>query len=68
MLTVVAGQRTQENLITFLRIEVDLADTFRSMAETIGSQEHRDRKVFRGIPPRTYDCRLGNRSFIWKEN
>ncbi|MCU1336158.1 MAG: hypothetical protein JWO19_1739 [Bryobacterales bacterium] len=34
-------RRTQENLMTFLRIEADLASTFCDMVEVTQSSEHR---------------------------
>jgi len=34
-------RRSQENLVTFFRTEVDLASTFCTMAETTQSLEHR---------------------------
>jgi hypothetical protein len=34
-------RRTQKNLVTFLRVEVDLASTFCEMAESTQSVEHR---------------------------
>lgn len=35
--------RSQENLVTFLRVEVDLASTFCGMAERADDLEHRAR-------------------------
>jgi hypothetical protein len=34
-------RRTQENLVTFLRIEVELASTFKRMAKTTDDPERR---------------------------
>ena len=36
-------RRTQENLITFLRAEVDLAGTFRAIADRTDNPEHREK-------------------------
>jgi hypothetical protein len=36
-------RRTQENLVAFLRIEVELASTFCKLAETTQDPEHRER-------------------------
>jgi hypothetical protein len=59
-------RRTEDNLITFLRIEVDLATTFRSMAATSSKQGRRVRllgnirKVVGAL--RQFEPRVTNRS------
>jgi hypothetical protein len=59
-------QRSQENLVTFLRVEVDLASTFCGMVETTDDLAHRARlleniqKVVSAI--RQFEARIADQS------
>ena len=59
-------RRTEENLITFLRVDVDLASTYCGMAESTHDSEHRAklledvREVVKAI--RTFGIRITDRS------
>jgi len=60
------NRRTQENLITFLRVDVDLASTYCGMAESTHDTEHRAklledvREVVKAI--RTFGIRITDSS------